>query len=171
MKRIVSLFVVFVLFAAMMLGLISCSNDDFVMRKENEITYYLPKDFTEKNYEGIPLCYANNEAAFILTVWGRDELKNSWDLPSDFDIIRFTDEFMDLNDYQAGAYTYDEARGVTTLFAYATEYEDSDDIDLFCNLLALTDDYAYIVTLHCDEAYASKYTPLFEDILSRIEIN
>lgn len=179
MKRIVNILISMLLIFATLATLVGC--DGFVKRTENEITYYLPGNFDEKNYEGIQVCYSDLKASFILTVWGKEELRKSWNadpylpyednLPEDFDVKNLTDAFIILNDYEKGAYKYDEARDVTTLFAYATEYYDAEQLDLFYNLLAVTEKYVYIVTLHCDESYAAEYTELFEDILSRIEIN
>ena len=169
MKRIVNFLAAILLICSVSASLFACSGE-YVKRTENELTYYLPQDFSEKNYEGIQVCYATPKATFILTVWSREQLASNWYITDDFDIIKLTEEFISLNEYEAENYEYDEARGVTTLHAYATEYYDSDDIDLFYNLLAVTEGYAYIVTLHCDEAVAEEHIELFEDILSRIEV-
>jgi len=169
MKRFINTLISICLILASIFSLISCSPDSLVKYTENEITYYLPRYMEKRELPNIPFSFSNNEAEFVLIIWGKSELALNWYLDEDFDIIALADKFVYYNDYET-TYKHDTERGVITLSAFATEYVDSFEIDYFYNLIGLTDNYAYIVTLHCDEELKDKYAPLFEEWASLITI-
>ena len=168
MKKTVKALALIILLCVAILSVTSCQNS-YVTRKESELTYSLPRYMTERNYQNIQVAYSNGEATFVLMIWGREEIADSWDLSDEFGLVEMTERFIEFNEYEVD-YLYDEQRNVTTLSTYATEYVGSDELDYFFNLLALTENYAYIVTIHCDEALAEEYAPLFEEWQSKISV-
>ncbi len=169
MKRAVKVLLAFLIIATTLVSTVSCKDDGPITYTENELTYVLPQDMTERNYEYIPIAYSNNEAKFVLMVFGRREFATDWYISEDFDVVSVTETFIEANKYGVG-YNHDKERDVTTFSALATEYEDSEELDYFAHLIAVTEGYVYIVTMHCDEVYAEKYTPIFESWLSQIKV-
>ena len=167
MKKILNVTLALIVIAATLLSLTSCS--EYKGRTENERTYYLPHDMQERSFPDIPIAYSNNEATFVLIVWGRAELADQWYLDEDFDVFTLTEKFIYYNGY-GPEYEYDEERGIVTLNALATEYEGQTELDYFFNFLAVTDGYAYIVTMHCDEDLKDKYAPLFDEWASMFTV-
>lgn len=169
MKNLLKTLAVLLLVAICTLTAVSCEKGGDVTRTENELTYTLPPDMTERNYQDIPVAFSNGEATFVLIVWGRREYATNWYISEEFDVIDATEKHIEANGY-ANEYDYDEVRGVTTLSAYATEYEGSEELDFFYNLIAVTENYVYIVTMHCDEELGEKYKPVFEDWAAKITV-
>lgn len=188
MKRILSIALAITVLLLSALAFVGCGEEGDGTRKKIGLTFYVPEDFTESNYEGVDIAYTKIhidengqrqgiEAEFTVSAMSYQELEeatyNNMPDPWPTNVEDYIRDLVIKNGFSLKDYTYDKERNVGELkvdFEYPADAGDMPDE--YLHFVAMDNGEAiYLITYSCKKTFKEQYVPLFDEWASNLTLD